>query len=180
MSRLGVTQAGTVCPGARRISGSVGPRPAAAGAMLTTTARSALICRADRVRRGDIGALSCAGALALRAELEGLVEGLSLARVLAGDGTFLRVGGDEGVGFALFCAFVDVEHGVIHHLVDDRTNNERLLPAVARGPHPALLAGHRWRRWGSLNERLSSTAGRRHLELLFLACWFVGSRLLGR
>src|SRR5215475_3392403 len=145
MSRLGVTQAGTAPPGESRMSGNTGPRAAAGGTPLTRAARRALNSRALGERPGDITALSSRPLLALRAKFEGLVEGLGLARIFAGDGTFLRVGSDEGVGLALLGAFIDVEHGVIDHLVDDRADDECLLPAVACRPDAALLARARSR-----------------------------------
>src|SRR5215468_10980070 len=177
MSRLGVTQAGTVSPWESRMSGNTGPRAAAGSTPLMTGARRAPSSRAVGERPGDITALSSRPLLALRAKLEGLVEGLGLARILAGDGTFLRVGSDKGVGLALLGALIDVEHGVIDHLVDDRADDECLLPAVACRPDAALLASRR--SWGGLDKRLGGAASRGHFELRLLGRRLVGGGFLG-
>src|SRR5712691_8836787 len=90
LRRLGVTQAGTDCPGARRISGSVGPPRADAHCTPgTANANSAPISSAVRIGRIDIGTPSLTQALAFGTHLEGLVERHGLAAELAGDGTLL-------------------------------------------------------------------------------------------
>src|SRR5215813_11481250 len=51
--------------------------------------------------------------LALRTELEGLLEGLRLAAELPGNGAVFGVGGDERLGLTRLGALVHVEHGVV-------------------------------------------------------------------
>src|SRR5262249_32826776 len=157
---------GGVSPGESRMSGNTGPRAAAGSTPATRAARKAPNSRAVGEGPGDITAQSSpCSSLALRAKLEGLVEGLGLARIFAGDGALLRVGSDKGVGLALLCALIDVKHGVIDDLVDERANDECLLSAVACRPDAALLAS--CRSWGGLDKRLGGTGSRRHFELRF-------------
>src|SRR5262245_8521416 len=127
LRRAGVTQAGTLCPGVSRISGSVGPRAADAGCAPTQIAVSAPSSNAARIGRVSIVTPLFTRALAFRTELEGLVERLGLAAELAGDGAFLGVGGDEGVRLALLGTLVDVQHRVVDHLVDHRADDQGLL-----------------------------------------------------
>src|SRR5437016_1210851 len=152
LRRLGVTQAGTACPGARRISGSRGPRADAGCAPATAVASSAPMSSALRIGRFGIAKRSLKGTLALGTELKGLVERRGLAAELAGDGTLLGVGGYEGVRLALLGALVDVQHRVVDHLVDHRADDQGLLPAIACGPNAALLS--RGRRGSGLDQRL--------------------------
>src|SRR5436190_19657004 len=162
LRRLGVTQAGTACPGARRISGSTGPRADAGCVPATAAESSPPISSALLIGRFGVAKRSFTRILAFRTKLEGLVERHGLAAELAGDGALLGVGGYEGVRLALLGALVDVQHRVVDHLVDHRTDDQGLLSAIACGPNAALLSG---RCRSGLDQRLGGAGGRGDLEL---------------
>ncbi len=102
---------------------------------------------------------------AFGAELEGLVQGNRLAAELAGDGTVLRVSGNEGIGLALLGALVDVEHREVDHAIDDGADDQRLLPTVAGRPDAALLAIG-----GGIGTGARGGGGRGNLHLLARCC----------
>src|SRR6185295_5143364 len=79
-------------------------------------------------------------------------------------------GGDERLGLARFGTFVDVEHGVVHHLVDLGLDEHRLLPTVTGRPDPTLLGGG----GGRGRERLGGSGHRGRLQRLVGAGAFVG------
>src|SRR5690349_15255339 len=121
--------------------------------MLGAESSSAQTSSAARVGLMVIGELPVALARsAFRTQLEGLVECDILAAELSSDSAFLCVGSDEGGRLALLGPLVDVQHRVVDDLVDHGADDKRLLSAVARGPHAALLAGGGRR--GRLDQRL--------------------------